>query len=138
MLAYLITTTIYSGCAGSDDSKNAWAVLISHAHDQDVHLSTGQPLLLAWRIDLQAVLAKAERSGMDSSRTQTEALTFALVVDGELESMQHLSPSAGGELVFRLYVETLDGAAGGGGKGGHEDSLAACNCWTERTSWPDN
>jgi len=94
MLAYLITTTIYSGCAGSDDSKNAWAVLISHAHDQDVHLSTGQPLLLAWRIDLQAVLAKAERSGMDSSRTQTEALTFALVVDGELESMQHLSPSS--------------------------------------------
>ena len=118
MLAYLITTTIYSGCAGSDDSKNAWAVLISHAHDQDVLLSTGQPLLLAWRIDLQAVLAKAERSGMDSSRTQTEALTFALVVDGELESMQHLSPSAGGELVFRLYVETLDGAAGGGAKEG--------------------
>ena len=58
-----------------------WAVLLSHFPGQTVYKLADQPLVLAWRLDLDAVQAEMQRSGMDDG-VRADDLEFGLVVDG--------------------------------------------------------
>ena len=96
-----------SGRAALQDGSPFWAVPLSHAHGQTVYLHAARPLVLVWRVDLHAVQAEAERSGLQGIM-RAEDLEFGLVVDGELVASKSL-PTSGrrDELAFELYPGTL-------------------------------
>ena len=83
-----------------------WAVLLSHVPGQTVYLRADQPLVLAWRLDLDAVQAEMQRSGMDDG-VRADDLEFGLVVDGELATLPG-RPGSGGrdQLLFWLLEKT--------------------------------
>jgi galactoside 2-L-fucosyltransferase 1/2 len=81
-----------------------WAVLLSHVPGQTVYMHADQPLVLAWRLDLDAVQAVAQWSGIEDG-VRAGDLVFGLVVDGELATSQGL-PASGStdQLTFQLRV----------------------------------
>ena len=81
-----------------------WAVLLSHVPGQTVYMRADQPLVLAWRLDLDAVQAVAQWSGIEDG-VRAGDLVFGLVVDGELVTSQGL-PATGStdQLTFQLHV----------------------------------
>ena len=86
-----------------EQSAPVWAVPLSHFPGQTVYLRANQPLVLAWRVDLDAVKAEAQRSGLESNVGAMD-LEFGLVVDGELATSQGL-PTSGSrdQLTFWLH-----------------------------------
>jgi hypothetical protein len=83
-----------------------WAVLLSHVPGQTVYKLADQPLVLAWRLDLDAVQAEMQRSGMDDG-VRADDLEFGLVVDGELATLPG-RPGSGSrdQLLFWLLEKT--------------------------------
>ena len=94
------------------DSAPEWAVPLSHVSGQTVYLRAEQSLILAWRINLDAVQAEAARSGLDGS-VRIEGLEFGLVVDGELLTFHNLPAGGSTELTFRLNPSFGVGATWG-------------------------